>query len=251
MLSNYKLFNQPLTSLGAGRILINTLNAHCYNVAQTDLVYQEALQNSDVLLPDGVSVVWGLSWLSGQSLQKIAGADLFYYEMNRLQNSGETSHALSVQHSNPRAFFLGSTEAVLSKIKERAKREYPNITVQTYSPPYKAEFSAEDNAAMLELINAFQPDVLMVGMTAPKQEKWAYKIVQSGQLKVENCHICCIGAVFDFYAGTVKRAPKLFINMGLEWFYRLLSEPNRMWRRYLVGNVKFVWYVLREKFNNK
>lgn len=144
-------------------------------------------------------------------------------------------------------FFLGSSEAVLEKIKERAAIEFPNVEVHTYSPPYKPAFDAEDNKAMIAAINSVQPHVLFVGMTAPKQEKWAHEHFAALQVG----HVCCIGAVFDFYAGTVKRAPKLFINMGLEWFYRLLSEPNRMWKRYLVGNVKFVWYVLREKFNNK
>jgi N-acetylglucosaminyldiphosphoundecaprenol N-acetyl-beta-D-mannosaminyltransferase len=132
-------------------------------------------------------------------------------------------------------------------MKERANREYPNVQVQTYSPPYKADFSEEDNAAMLQAINAFQPDVLMVGMTAPKQEKWAYQHYK--QLQVG--HICCIGAVFDFYAGTVNRAPLWMIKLGLEWFYRLIKEPRRMWRRYLIGNTKFMYYVVKEKIGLK
>ena len=153
-----------------------------------------------------------------------------------------------------KAMFLGSSEVVLSKIKARAAVEFPNVEVHTYSPPYKPEFSDEDNRAMYAAIEAVQPDVLFVGMTAPKQEKWAYKLVTSYKLRVtskelgeENknsefksqnselsLHVCCIGAVFDFYAGTVERAPKLFIKLGLEWFYRLIKEPCRMWRRYLI-----------------
>jgi len=144
--------------------------------------------------------------------------------------------------------FLGITEAVLAKIKTRAERDYPNVEVHTYSPPYKPEFSAEDNAAMIAVINAVQPDVLFVGMTAPKQEKWAYRIINNEKLIINNCHICCIGAVFDFYAETVKRAPLWWQEHSLEWLYRLIKEPRRMWRRYLVGNVKFVWYMVLEKF---
>lgn len=218
--------------------MINTLNAHCYNVTLTDPLYKEALLNSDVLIPDGVSIVWAVRWLTcgvetghALSLKKIAGADLFFYEMERLQQAGG------------RCFFLGSSESTLTKIKERATIEYPNVKVQTYSPPYKSEFTEEDNATMLEVINAFQPDVLMVGMTAPKQEKWAYQHFK--QLQVG--HVCCIGAVFDFYAGTVNRAPQWMIKMGLEWFYRLVKEPRRMWRRYLIGNTKFIWYMIKEK----
>ncbi len=250
MLSIYTLYNQPLTSLGIGKTLINTLNAHCYNVAQTDAHYQEALLNSDVLIPDGISIIWAARWLSlgvketrqSLKLQKIAGADLFFFEMERLQNSVQTRQHLSLK--TPKCFFLGSSESTLAKIKERAAREYPGVNVQTYSPPYKSVFTIEDNKAMLDVINAFQPDVLMVGMTAPKQEKWAYQHFE--QLEVG--HVCCIGAVFDFYAGSVNRAPKWVIKIGFEWLYRLIKEPRRMWRRYLIGNTKFIYYVIKEKF---
>lgn len=232
MLAQYRLFNQSLASLDVGKTLITTLNAHCHNMAQTDKGYREVLLNSDVLIPDGVSIVKAVKWLTGKQLTKIAGADLFFYEMERLQKTGR------------KCFFLGSSESTLEKIKERANREYHDIEVRTYSPPYKPKFTAEENAAILASINAFQPDVLMVGMTAPKQEKWAYQ--HYTQLEVG--HICCIGAVFDFYAGTIKRAPKWMIKLGLEWLYRLIKEPRRMWRRYLIGNTKFIWYVVKEKF---
>jgi len=97
---------------------------------------------------------------------------------------------------------------------------------------------------MIKAVNDFKPDVLFVGMTAPKQEKWAY--AHFDELAVG--HVCCIGAVFDFYAGTVNRAPKWMISIGMEWLYRLISEPGRMWKRYLIGNTKFIWAVFREKF---
>ena len=96
---------------------------------------------------------------------------------------------------------------------------------------------------MIDAVNRVEPDVLFIGMTAPKQEKWAFKYYQM----LNAGHICCIGAVFDFYAGTVKRAPEWMISLGMEWFYRLIREPRRMWRRYLIGNIKFIGYILREK----
>jgi len=159
---------------------------------------------------------------------------LFFYEMERLQKVAG------------RCFFLGSSESTLAKIKKRTALEYPNVLVQTYSPPYKSVFSIEDNSSMIEAINAFHTDVLFVGLTAPKQEKWAYS--HFDQLEVG--HVCCIGAVFDFYAGTVNRAPQWMIKIGLEWFYRLVKEPRRMWRRYLIGNTKFIYYVIREKLSS-
>lgn len=233
MLKNFYIYNKPLLLLKKSKVLITTINAHCYNISLTDNYYQESLLNSDVLIPDGISIVFALRWLTGKKIKKIAGADLFYYELDRLnQICGK-------------CFFLGSNAETLIKIKSKIHRDYPKVKVQTYSPPYKPEFSNDDNFKMLEAINSFQPDVLMIGMTAPKQEKWAYQ--HFNQLQVG--HICCIGAVFDFYAGTVNRAPQWMIKMGLEWFYRLIKEPRRMWRRYLAGNILFIWYVIKEKWN--
>lgn len=230
-LSFVKLNDRPLDELPSGKLLINTLNAHSYNLAQSDSGFETALMHSDILLPDGISVVLAIKWLTKTKLQKIAGADLFVFEMKRLQKSGG------------KCFFLGSSEDVLSKIEARAIMEYPNIQIQTFSPPFKQEFTHEENSLILQKINSFQPDVLFIGMTAPKQEKWAYQ--QFNQLQVG--HVCCIGAVFDFYAGTIKRAPKWMIRLGLEWLYRLLKEPRRMWRRYLIGNTRFIWTILKEK----
>jgi N-acetylglucosaminyldiphosphoundecaprenol N-acetyl-beta-D-mannosaminyltransferase len=230
-LSRTILFNQDLVNMPDKKLLINTINAHCYNLAQTDDYYSEALGKSDILLPDGVSVIMAIRFLTGQRLKKIAGADLFYYEMNRLNIIGGT------------CFFLGSKEETLALIKKHAVRDFPNIKIHTYSPPYKSEFSAEDNREMLKTINTFKPDVLFIGLTAPKQERWAYKHFDELEVK----HICSIGAVFDFYAGTVNRSPKWMIDFGLEWLYRLLKEPRRMWQRYLEGNLIFIWLIIKEK----
>jgi len=249
MLQDYTLYKQPLEALPPKKLLINTLNAHCYNVAQKDALYREALLNSDILISDGISVVKAMQWLSGQKLQKIAGADLFYFEMERMEEAQsqkqEDGRWKMEEERAGKVFFLGSTKATLDKIKKRAAKEFPNVEVETYSPPYKTAFSAEDNTGMLEAINTFKPDVLFVGMTAPKQEKWSYQNFD----KLEVGHLCSIGAVFDFYAGTVKRAPQWMIQIGMEWFYRLFKEPKRMWRRYLIGNTKFCWYVAVEKYN--
>ena len=233
MINKFNIYNEPLTKITNQKVLITTINAHCYNLSNTDAFYHEALMNSDVLIPDGISVVLAVKWLTGQKIKKIAGADLFFYELKRLQQI------------KGKCFLLGSTETTLNSIKVKMAKEYPNITVKVYSPPYKLEFTEEDNAIMLKEINNFQPDVLMIGMTAPKQEKWAYQHYNDLQVR----HICCIGAVFDFYAGTIKRAPKWMIKLGLEWFYRLIKEPRRMWRRYLTGNFLFIWYVIKEKWN--
>lgn len=223
-----------LAKLPEGKLLINTINAFSYDNARKDLLFSEALQKGDVLIPDGISIVKACRFLNAKSQPKerIAGWDLFVYEMEKLNRVGG------------KVMFLGSSDAVLNLIRHRVAEKYPKIEVDTYSPPYKPEFSDEDNEAMISAINHSNPDLLWIGMTAPKQEKWAY--THLNRLDV-HCHIGTIGAVFDFFAGTVKRAPERWQRAGLEWLYRLLSEPRRMWRRYFIGNAKFIYYIMVEK----
>lgn len=223
-----------LAKLPEGKLLINTINAFSYDNARKDVLFSEALQKGDVLIPDGISIVKACRFLNAKSQPKerIAGWDLFVYEMEKLNRVGG------------KVMFLGSSDAVLNLIRQRVAEKYPKIEVDTYSPPYKPVFSDEENEAMISAINHSNPDLLWIGMTAPKQEKWAYTHLD--RLDV-HCHIGTIGAVFDFFAGTVKRAPERWQRVGLEWLYRLLSEPRRMWRRYFVGNAKFIYYIMLEK----
>ena len=260
-----------LAALPEGKLLINTINAHSYNTARKDELFAEALTNGDVLIPDGVSIVKACRWIKAKSQPKerIAGWDLFEFEMNKLEECGmknvecgannsslDNSQSASADHStfntqhsplrSPQrtVMFMGSSQKVLDLIVKRAAEVYPHLKIVTYSPPYKPEFSEEDNKAIVEAINAADPDLLWIGMTAPKQEKWTYS--HWNELNI-HCHVGTIGAVFDFFAGTVERAPIWWQRHGLEWLYRLLKEPKRMWRRYIIGNTLFLWNMLKEK----
>ena len=264
-----------LAALPEGKLLINTINAHSYNTARKDELFAEALTNGDVLIPDGVSIVKACRWIKAKSLPKerIAGWDLFEFEMNKLEECGMKNSSLDnsqsasadnaklkIQNScsgkrlyEPSAkfrerpltvMFMGSSQKVLDLIVKRAAEVYPHLKIVTYSPPYKPELSEEDNKAIVEAINAADPDLLWIGMTAPKQEKWTYS--HWNELNI-HCHVGTIGAVFDFFAGTVERAPIWWQRHGLEWLYRLLKEPKRMWRRYIIGNTLFLWNMLKEK----
>lgn len=230
-----------LAALPEGKLLINTINAHSYNTARKDELFAEALTNGDVLIPDGVSIVKACRWIKAKSQPKerIAGWDLFEFEMNKLEECGRT-----LRSPQRTVMFMGSSQKVLDLIVKRAAEVYPHLKVVTYSPPYKPEFSEEDNKAIIEAINAADPDLLWIGMTAPKQEKWTYS--HWNELNI-HCHVGTIGAVFDFFAGTVERAPIWWQRHGLEWLYRLLKEPKRMWRRYIIGNTLFLWNMLKEK----
>lgn len=230
-----------LAALPEGKLLINTINAHSYNTARKDELFAEALTNGDVLIPDGVSIVKACRWIKAKSLPKerIAGWDLFEFEMNKLEECGRT-----LRSPQRTVMFMGSSQKVLDLVVKRAAEAYPHLKVVTYSPPYKPEFSDEDNKAIVEAINAADPDLLWIGMTASKQEKWTYS--HWNELNI-HCHVGTIGAVFDFFAGTVERAPIWWQRHGLEWLYRLLKEPKRMWRRYIIGNTLFLWNMLKEK----
>ena len=232
---------EELAAIPEGKVLINTINAHSYNTAQKDELFAKSLLNGNALIPDGASVVKACRWLKAKSQPKerIAGWDLFEFEMGRLE-----APLNPPRRGKPVAFFMGSSEKVLSMIRERAKVVYPHIEVLTYSPPYKPEFSDEDNAAIVKAINDANPDLLWIGMTAPKQEKWAYS--HWNELNI-HCHCGTIGAVFDFFAGTAKRAPKWWQEHSLEWLYRLIIEPKRMWRRYIIGNTLFIWNIWKER----
>ena len=233
-----------LASLPEGKLLINTINAHSYNTARKDSLFAEALTNGDVLLPDGVSIVMACKWIKAKSLPKerIAGWDLFAFEMEKLERESEELRTKSEESKI--VMFMGSSQKVLDLIVKRAAEVYPHLKVVTYSPPYKPEFSDEDNKAIIDAIHAANPDLLWIGMTAPKQEKWTYSHWK--ELNI-HCHVGSIGAVFDFFAGTMKRAPMWWQDHGLEWLYRLLKEPKRMWRRYIIGNALFLWNMVKEK----
>ncbi len=231
---------EALKSVFEDKVLINTINAHSFNTAQKDDLFAEALRQGNFLIPDGASIIKACRFLNAKSQPKerIAGWDLFTFEMQRLNDKGKQIK------EKFRVMFMGSSEKVLTLIRERTALDYPNLEVITYSPPYKSEFSDEDNAAIIQAINHANPDLLWIGMTAPKQEKWTYQHWKELDI---HCHVGTIGAVFDFYAGTANRAPKWWQDHSLEWLYRLAIEPKRMWRRYLIGNPLFLWNILKEK----
>lgn len=233
MLLGYNIFTSNLDSVNLKKNkIINTINPHSYCVSKQDKAFEKALKTSDILLPDGVGIVWAEKFLNQTVIKKIAGYDLFLFLMQQLEKD------------NGSVFFLGASNDTLNKIEAKCKLDFPNVTFSGYSPPYKPSFTQEDSKAMCEAVNAIKPDVLFVGMTAPKQEKWVHQF--KDQLLVRN--ICAIGAVFDFYAGNIERSSDFWINLGLEWLPRLIKEPKRLFYRNFVSTPKFIlevfWFKL-------
>ena len=205
-------------------------NPHSLVMANRDAEFRAALSRASVVVADGVGCQWG-AVLSGVSVgPRITGSDYFVALMSHLDRS------------RGKAFFFGSSSAVLAKLTERVRRDFPEVAIAALSPPYRP-WSESENAAMLGEIRRFDPDVLWVGMTAPKQEKWVAAHANECAVPV----IGSIGAVFDYYAGATKRAPDWVCKAGFEWLYRLPGEPKRLWRRTLVSAPAFLWLVLLQR----
>ncbi len=197
--------------------------------------YRAAIDASDVVLPDGIMVVW-LSKLTGGGIkERLSGPD-FFVDLSK-----------AVEGVHPGYYFLGSTPETLRKIEARLARVFPAIACKgTYSPPF-GEWDDEEDRRIIDAINQSGADVLWVGFTAPRQEMWIHK--HKHQLKVKM--VAAIGAGFDFFAGTKQRAPLWMQTAGLEWLFRVMQEPARMGKRYLVGAPRFLKLVVRHMFRKK
>jgi N-acetylglucosaminyldiphosphoundecaprenol N-acetyl-beta-D-mannosaminyltransferase len=201
-----------------------------------DLLFRQALLSADLLIPDGTGIVIASRMLGGVICKRITGWDVF----------AGVSELLN--RTSGRVFFLGAAEQTLAVIRTKMAQDYPNIqVVGTCSPPFRLKFSESENAAMVEAVNGARPDVLWVGMTAPKQEKWIHQNLSL----LDAGFVGAIGAVFDFYTGNIKRSHPVFQRAGLEWLARLVQEPRRLWRRNLLSSPVFLGYVLRSIINKK
>src|SRR6266567_1621106 len=208
-------------------------NPHSIVAACGDSLFQEAIRHADLVVPDGIGIVLASRLQGGKIRARVTGYDIFWELSNALNRMKVCS-----------VFFLGSTEAELFRIREKMRVDFPGIHVAgVYSPPYEPEFSPAEKDRMAAAINRVRPDVLWVGMTAPKQEKWIYQ----NHDRLEVNFIGAIGAVFDFYTGKVKRSHPVFQRVGLEWLPRLIQEPRRLWRRNFVSGPLFLLRVFGGK----
>jgi N-acetylglucosaminyldiphosphoundecaprenol N-acetyl-beta-D-mannosaminyltransferase len=226
----YRVFSDALHKIQIEDIkcrVINTISPNSYGLATKDSEFDKALRKTDYLVLDGVYFAFASILLNGKNIKANQGPDVFNHFMSR--GSAEKS----------KVFFLGSTQETLKKIKERTKSEYPNFVIETYSPPFKPEFSNEDNQKMLNEINKFKPDILFVGMTCPKQEKWAIKHREL----LNTSLIICIGNVFDWYAGTQKPVHPFWYRIKLGWLIRIFIRPE-IFRRNIGNQMKFFWHVI-------
>jgi len=207
--------------------VVNTISPNSYGVSTKDKEFKWALKKTDYLMLDGVYFAFASLLLQGKNIKKNQGPDVFYHFMDRLNKQ------------KGKAFFLGSSESTLQKIRDRAKTDYPNIAIETYSPPFKAVFSDDENDLMTKKINQFQPDILFIGMTCPKQEKWSIK--HRDELNAGLA--ICIGNVFYWFAGTQKPIHPFWFKIRLGWFVRIFLRPE-IFRRNIGNQMLFFWHVI-------
>lgn len=241
---NLRLLGFKITTLSVSEIVevgfksnnanINCFNAHSYVVQKKNSPFSQALKESSILIPDGSGAVLSLRMLHGANVQKIAGYDLFSETMAQLNRQ------------SGKVFMLGSSESVLERIVLRAQVDFPNVEVAVLSPPYKEQFSNDDVSDFFLAIEKFQPDVVFVGLTAPKQEILIHSFQQFKKVKF----LAGIGAVFDFYAGAIERPSSFWIRLHLEWLIRFLRNPKHLWRRVLVSQPVFILDVLMDAIRN-
>lgn len=204
-------------------------NVHVVATARKDQELSEALKEADMATPDGMPLAWLLRQEGFIDQERINGPDFMARYCELAARTGRL------------VFFYGSTEETLEKLQDRLLRMFPGLRIAgMHSPPFRPISSEEDEIDVRE-INASGASVVFVGIGCPKQELWMAQ--HKGRVKAV---MIGVGAAFDFHAGTVKRAPVWMQERGLEWLYRLMSEPRRLWKRYLTTNMIFVFHYLND-----
>lgn len=204
------------------KLKVYAANAHYLNLALADPEYLSVLSQGDIITADGAAVVWSCRLRGIPVPERSATTDLVHPILEAAGKQGL------------RVYFLGGTPGTAERAGQVFRERY-GVDIRTADG-----YFSEDEEAIAK-INADEPQILFVGLGAPGQEKWAHRYQESLNASV----IVTCGGLFDYYAGNVTRAPQLVQDAGLEWLYRLLQEPGRLWRRYLLGNPLYVWNLLR------
>ena len=202
---------------------------------EKDEEFREVYKNASLILTDGKPLIWIANLYKTPIKEKISGSDLF---PRVCEVAAKKKYKM---------FFLGAAEGVAAKAAENLAKRFQGLNVVgTYSPPFGFEKDEEELEKIIKMIRGVKPDILIVGLGAPKQEKFIYKYREQLGVPVS----LGLGASLDFEAGNVKRAPKWVADHGLEWFYRFLSEPKRLFKRYFIDDTKILmlaWKYRRGK----
>lgn len=215
-----------------GMVCVATV--HMVMEAYDDPAFQRLVNSADLVTPDGVPLVWALRWLGDPGAERVYGPDLTPVLCERAAAAGI-----------PVGFF-GSTPEVLDAMLARLKARFPALEIAfAHSPPFGPQ-DPEDDARVTEAIRESGTGILFVGLGCPRQERW-----MAAHREALPCAMVGVGAAFDFLAGHKRQAPHWMRSSGLEWLFRLGSEPRRLWRRYLIHNPRFVVQLGRQLGNSR
>jgi N-acetylglucosaminyldiphosphoundecaprenol N-acetyl-beta-D-mannosaminyltransferase len=239
---DYNIFNGKLTDVfkngfeQKSKLILNTINPHSFIVATKDKFYKNALQNADYLFADGIGITLMASIFFNKKIELINGPMIHQFILD------------NYLYNKFKVVYMGSSENSLLLIKKKLENMGSNWEVYTYSPPFKDEFTLEDNNAIVDFINQIKPHIVFVGMTAPKQEKW----VMANADNIITSYILSIGAVFDFFAETKYMGPRIIQKFNLIWAYRLLTNFRNVWKRTFISLPVFIFYnIFPKKYYKK
>lgn len=219
---------------GDRRAFVTTPNVDHVMTAEADPLFREIYQQADLVLTDGVPIIWASKFLGTPIKEKISGSDFLIKFCPVAAKKGY------------RLFFLGGKPGAAEISAEILSERYPGVNIVGIScPPLGFHADRERNARVVEEIKKASPDLVFVGLGAPKQEKWIFSNKDNYGAPVS----FTVGASFDFVAGITPRAPLFMQRIGLEWFWRLMKEPKKLWKRYLIKDMKFFPLILKQKRN--
>lgn len=209
-------------------------NVHSVVTTTRDPEFRRIVNESDMATPDGAPIAWALRRLGNPAQERISGPDLMWKYLDHAERAGHI------------VFFYGSTPSTLASLRDVLLRSFPRLRIGgMHSPPFRELTTAEDDVET-QMINASGAQVVFVGLGCPKQERW----MAAHRGRIHSVMIG-VGAAFDYHAGVIKRAPLWWQRNGLEWLYRLLSEPRRLFMRYLVTNTLFIIGLSRQLWSRK
>lgn len=210
--------------------LVEAANTHVVALARRNTAFGECMRKFDLILPDGMPLVWVMKWLCGT---QIGG---------RVYGPTFMLNCLAATAAAESHFLLGGSETLLNQLNKKLLEKFPAVKIAgTCAPPF-GEWSEEVDAQIINQIRQSGAHFVWVGLGCPKQEFW----VADHRAELPPAIYCTVGAAFAFHAGMVSQAPAWMQDRGLEWLYRLLSEPRRLWKRYLVYNTLFIYYLIRD-----
>jgi len=207
-------------------------NAYLTVVANNDNEVLDIINKADFVIPDGMPLVWYSKTFRKSIPARISGYDFFYKYCKKMD-----------KYKMSCFLFGGESEDIAKRVIKRIKEDFKNIKIAGYlTPPFLEEFKGAIAEKIISTINKKNPDVVWVGLSAPKQEKWIYDNIG----KLDARMLCGVGAVFNFYSGYVKRAPEWIQKIGFEWLFRIFAEPRRLLKKYVVYNTKFIILVFKD-----